>query len=267
MEISAIASGSSGNCIYVSSGGTGILIDAGITGKRIVSNLQELACTPERDLQAILVTHEHHDHVSGVGVLARKFGLDVWANTPTWEGMKPYVGRIPEKQQKVFTSSNSFVIGDLQVTAFRTSHDSREPVGFLIDNGQKKLAVATDTGVMTSQMLTELKEAEYLILEANHDLAMLQGGRYPWPLKKRIMSDQGHLSNAASAAVVEFLVRHGKVCQGGVALGHLSQENNRPELALDTVCSRLTQAGIIPGRDVKVGLARRDRRTALFQAG
>ncbi|MBO8125756.1 MAG: MBL fold metallo-hydrolase [Firmicutes bacterium] len=266
MEFSAIASGSSGNCIYVKSKSTAILIDAGITGKRIVQNLSELGSCAE-DLQAVLVTHEHRDHISGVGVMARKFGLAVYANGSTWAGMNPYIGPIPERQKKIFESGSVFCVGDLEVTTFRTSHDSRESVGFIIDDGKTQLAIATDTGVLSPEILGKLKTAEYLLIESNHDLTMLKEGRYPWHLKKRIMSEKGHLSNKAAAACVEFLVKHGRVSQGQVLLGHLSQENNLPDLALKETTSRLLKAGIKPGSDVRVGLALRDRRTALYKAG
>lgn len=267
MEFSAIASGSSGNCIYVSSRGTGILIDVGITGKRVLANLAELEVEARSNLQAILVTHEHKDHISGVGVVARRCGLDIWANGPTWEGMRPFIGEVPQERERVFVSGTSFAVGEIQVTSFRTSHDSAESVGYLLDDGSTRLAIATDTGVLTPEVLKVLKEAQYLLIESNHDLAMLQGGRYPWYLKKRVMSELGHLSNGAAAAGVEFLVKHGRVAEGGVLLGHLSQENNLPELALETVCARLSQAGIRPGQDLAVDLAWRDRRTPLYKVG
>lgn len=267
MEYSAIASGSSGNCIFVRGNGTGLLIDAGITGKRICANLCELGCNPQTDVHGLLVTHEHQDHVCGVGVVARKLGVPVYANEATWHGMKPFIGKIPDDKRQFFRSGETFIIGDLQITSFCTSHDARESVGYIIDDGRVKLGIVTDTGLLTSEMLRVLKSVDELILEANHDLDMLQKGRYPWPLKKRIMGDFGHLSNRAAAAAVEFLVRNGRISEGRVLLGHLSEENNRPELVLKEVLARFDQAKIMPGRDIEIELASRDQRTPLYKVG
>ncbi len=267
MEYSAIASGSSGNCIFVRSNGTGVLIDAGITGKRIYANLSELGCDPQRDVHGLLVTHEHQDHVCAVGVVARKLRIPVYANAATWQGMSSFVGKIPDEQRQVFRSGETFSVGDLQITSFCTSHDALESVGYIIDDGRWKLGIVTDTGLLTPQMLQILKNVDELILEANHDLDLLQKGRYPWPLKKRIMGEFGHLSNRAAAAAVEFLVKNGRISEGRVVLGHLSEENNRPELVLKEVLARLAEAKIVPGRDILIELAYRDRRTPLYKVG
>jgi len=237
-----VASGSSGNCVYVGAGDTHLIVDAGLSGKRIESALSSLSVS---ELTGILVTHEHSDHVAGVGVLSRRFGLPVYASANTWRFFLRHktIGKVEEGLRKVVVPGEPFEIGDFRVTAFDVPHDASQPVGYMFEAGGKKAAVATDMGYVTDTVRGFLREADVLLIESNHDIEMLQNGRYPQALKERVMSSRGHLSNVAAGALLAEIA-------GGkqqVFLGHLSEENNRPMIAMDTV------RGILEANEVGVG--------------
>lgn len=258
MRVCSIASGSSGNCIYVGSDRAHILIDAGISGKRVLAGLSALGLSLS-DIDAILVTHEHADHISGLGVLLRKREIPVYSARETIDEILkiPQLGKLPSD---VFTErgcDTDFTVGDLSVHSFATSHDAARPMGFRISEGRKSMALATDLGVYNDYILRNLTGLDTLFIEANHDVRMLEAGRYPYPLKQRILSDRGHLSNeTAGQLACEVLhddLRH-------IVLGHLSQENNYPSLAFETVCAEITM-GSNPYRaaDFDIQVARRDQ--------
>ncbi|MCR5294289.1 MAG: MBL fold metallo-hydrolase [Lachnospiraceae bacterium] len=238
MRFCSIASGSSGNCIFAGDGTTSLLVDAGISGTRIEKGLNEIDMTT-KDVDGILLTHEHSDHIKGLGVLARRYGIPIYATKGTLEGIKKCasVGKIPEGLCHVIEADAPFALGGLFIFPFAISHDAAEPVGFRIESGEKRCAVATDMGCYDSYIERQLTGLDVLLLESNHDVHMLEAGRYPYYLKRRILSDHGHLSNETAGQLLGRLlndkVRH-------VFLGHLSRENNYEALAYETVCTEVT---------------------------
>ncbi|NLD45769.1 MAG: MBL fold metallo-hydrolase [Clostridiaceae bacterium] len=251
----SLFSGSSGNSLFVSAGRTKLLIDNGLSGKRIIEALISIGETPS-DLSAILVSHEHSDHIRGVGVLSRKFDIPVYANERTWEGMERLIGPVNIKNKMYFNTGREFEIGNIFVKAFPIPHDANEPVGFNFFVGNKKVTSATDIGHMNKGLLSNFEGSDLLLIEANHDVEMLKVGPYPWALKKRIMGDNGHLCNEMAGKVVAYLAGKGTK---HFLLGHLSKENNFPELAYQTVCNILCEKNIDPVNDIYLSVAMRDR--------
>lgn len=250
----SLFSGSSGNSIFLRVNETRILVDAGGSGKRIAASL---SCIDERpgNIDAIVVTHEHSDHTSGIGVMARKYKTAIYANEKTWEMTgAPAIG-IPDELRHSFSVSEEFAIGDITVRPFRIPHDAADPVGYSFFAEGKKITVATDIGHINQALLDDLVGSDMILLESNHDVEMLRVGRYPWPLKQRILSDHGHLSNEMAGKVVCYLAEKGT---RHFMLGHLSHENNFPELAYQTVCNELALKDIRPDVDISMIVARRD---------
>lgn len=229
LSVCVLASGSRGNATYLSDGQTAILIDAGLSGKEIQRRMAARGLDPHR-LDAILVSHEHSDHIQGVGVLARRFGLSVYISKATHLASQRALGKLPGTCS--FTCGRAFSIGSLAVHPFTTSHDAEDPAGFTISCSGAKVGLATDLGIITAVVQEHLKACDILILEANHDARMLIDGPYPWPLKQRIRGRSGHLSNDDAAALLQIL-RHDRLAH--VILAHLSEENNTPEIAMQTV--------------------------------
>lgn len=254
MEYCSLMSGSWGNCHYIKGGNTRILIDAGQTGKRVLANLAAAGLGDGRDLTGILVTHAHRDHVTAVGVLARKLKVPVYATEGTWCQMEEISGPIPEGLKRVVRPMEKWRLNELEIEAFPTSHDALESVGYVVRCGSQGIGVATDLGVFTDQMAEVLSSLECLALEANHDLDMLRFGRYPVYLKKRISGVSGHLSNEdAAAGLLRILcpkTRH-------VVLAHLSEENNTPEKALDCVRGHVASYGGEKNPELKIIVAPR----------
>ncbi len=251
LELYSLISGSSGNCSLVTDGKTHILVDCGTSGKRITSALNDL-CLYAEGISAIVVTHEHIDHTKGVGVLARKLKVPVYATGGTHRAMK--VGAIPENCICHINADVPFAIGDIIVTPFEIPHDSAEPCGFTFTNGITKVAVATDIGEMSSSILSRLYGSKHIILESNHDIDMLRYGDYPFPLKQRILSAHGHLSNESASYAALELVKNGTE---HIMLGHLSEHNNIPELAMMETFNRLSDNGIKVGTDMTLQVAHR----------
>ena len=255
-------SGSSGNALFIGAGETRILIDAGMPGKAIVTALGEIGVLPET-LTGICVTHEHSDHVKGVGILSRKYRLPVYANERTWNAMARSVGEIAPWNRRTFTDGEDFFIGGLSVFPFSIPHDAADPVGFRVYCGGRSVATATDMGYVKKSVLQALNGTDVLLLESNHDPDLLrQNPHYSLYLKQRILGNHGHLSNAASAEALLKLYETG-VRQ--VLLGHLSAENNTPELALSTAIERLSREGVRMDEDIGLGIAWRDRVSAKFE--
>jgi len=253
-----LASGSSGNCIYVGSGQTGLLVDAGLSGKETLRRLEALQLSPSR-VRAICVSHEHNDHTSGLRALQRKYGLDLFANAGTIEALN----RSPDMQDiqwKVFSTGFAFAVGDLTVEPFAVSHDAFEPVGFVVAAGRERVGIATDIGIATGLVRERLKGCRVLVIESNHDERLLQEARRPWHLKQRIAGRQGHLSNTSAGRLVCELA--GPELER-VFLVHLSEECNRHDLAMKTVQQILAQAG---HARIRVSLTYPDRISDVWRA-
>ena len=240
MRFCSIASGSSGNCIYVGSDTTHLLVDVGISGKRVKEGLEKLGVKPE-ELDGIFITHEHSDHISGLGVLARKYGIPIYGTKGTLEAIRQSssVGRIDEGLFSEIKADERVMIKDLGLNPMRISHDAAEPVAYRISHGKKQLGIVTDLGCYNDYIVEGLKGMDALLIEANHDVNMVQVGPYPYSLKKRILGDRGHLSNELSGKLLCRLL-HDRMQT--VVLGHLSKENNLPELAFETVRVELIMA-------------------------
>ena len=255
MKLCSIASGSSGNCIFAGSETTSLLIDAGISGKRVEAGLAVLDRSA-KELDGILVTHEHSDHIQGLGVLARRYGIPIYATDGTIQAMQQTksLGKFPEGIFHTIHADDTFMLGDIAVHPFTISHDAAEPVGYNVFSGEKKITLATDIGHVTDTIRESIEDSDVLLLEANHDVEMLKKGGYPWSLKQRILGENGHLSNHTAGRLLAEVMT-GKMKY--VFLGHLSEENNNPHLAYETVEEILRNNRIEVGTHVKMDMASR----------
>lgn len=238
MNLCSIASGSSGNCIYTGTDNTGILIDAGISAKRIEQGLASIDRNI-KEIKGIFVSHEHSDHIKGIGVLARKHQIPIYGTKGTIEAIKQCtsLGKIDEDLYHVIRAEEQVQIDDLVVKPFAISHDAAEPVAYRMECGEKSAAIATDLGFYNQNIVDKLQNLDVLLLESNHDIHMLQVGAYPYPLKQRILSDRGHLSNESAGKLLCHLLHDDLKA---VFLGHLSKDNNYEELAYETVKLEIT---------------------------
>ncbi|MCR5419996.1 MAG: MBL fold metallo-hydrolase [Lachnospiraceae bacterium] len=258
MQLLSIASGSSGNCIYVGSDNTHLCVDVGISGKRIEEGLNSIGLKTS-ELNGILITHEHADHIAGLGVIARRYGLNIYATKGTIEAIKGNrnLGRIPEELFKTIEADKPFMVNDLKVNPVKISHDAADPVAYRIGNGSKAVGVLSDLGKFTDYTVDNFCGVDALLLEANHDVNMLQVGKYPYQLKCRILGDKGHLSNETSGRLLNRLL-HDNLKM--VLLGHLSHENNLAELAYETVrLEVLMSDNKYKPDDFKIRVAARDK--------
>ena len=257
MELCSIASGSSGNCICVGSDTCHLLVDAGISGKRIEAGLHSMDVKTE-ELQGILITHEHIDHIAGLGVLSRSHGIPMYATKGTIAaiGNVKSLGKVDMSLFHVVEPGVEFSIGDITVEPISVSHDAADPVAYKFSRQGKAMAVITDLGTYDEGLVEKLKGLDVLLLEANHDVHMLQAGSYPYPLKRRILGDRGHLSNELCGRLLGEVLHDGFQA---VILGHLSKENNYPDLAYETVRLEVTM-GENPyrGDDFPMYVANRD---------
>ena len=260
MRVVTLASGSSGNCIYVGTDDCHLIVDAGISGKRIENGLNAIGLKTS-EMDGILVTHEHSDHIGGLGVVTRKYGLPVYATKETIDAIlhTPSIGTVDESLFHPIEPDMEFSIKDIMVQPFSISHDAANPVAYVMESDHKKAAIATDMGKYDDYIVDKLQGLDVLLLEANHDSRMLQAGSYPYPLKRRILGERGHLSNEASGQLL------GKVLHDNmkkVILGHLSKENNYAELAYETVRLEVT-LGDNPydGSDFPIVVAKRNEVT------
>lgn len=247
-QYSILASGSSGNCFYLETPKKKILVDAGLSGKKIMSLLAEIDRKPE-DIDAILVTHEHSDHIHGIGVLARKYGMDIYANELTWQAMDSKLGKIDVAQKHIFELGSTKTFGDLDIESFGVSHDAASPQFYRFMKDDKSFVMLTDTGYVSDRMVGIVENADAYLIESNHDVEILRAGSYSWNLKQRILSDKGHLCNEDGAdAMIRSLGNRTKK----IYLGHLSKENNIKELAHMTMVNQLAQADLAVGTDFQV---------------
>ena len=260
MKFCTFASGSSGNCTLIESGGVSILIDAGISMKRIKLGLGECGLTPG-DLSGILITHCHSDHIAGLGMISKYFSLPIFAPRVTARVLS---SQIPSAAPHIipFDPGQDLHIGHLTVTSFRTPHDAYDSVGYVISDGEKSMAFVTDLGCVTDDIKAHVHGVDAAVIEANHDLDMLKNGPYPYMLKRRIMEDNGHLSNIACASLAIRLFESGT---GRIVLAHLSKENNTPSIAYRTVCAALGKNGCVVGEKISVSIAPRAEVSEFFE--
>ncbi|GAA0378289.1 MBL fold metallo-hydrolase [Bacillus horti] len=243
LRYSVLASGSTGNATFVATEQAKIVIDAGLTGKQLEALFAQIGENPQ-ELDAILVTHEHSDHIKGLGVLARRYKIPVYANAKTWTEIDRLCGKIETEQKFHFEQDQRLMFKDLEVHSYGVSHDAIEPMAYCVYHQGKKLSMSTDMGYVSERIKGTLEDSDVIIFESNHDVEMLRMGHYPWNIKRRILGDMGHLSNdAAGEALADIISSRTKK----VYLAHLSKDNNMVDLA------RMTVQQILEGRDIEVG--------------
>ncbi|MFJ7828160.1 MBL fold metallo-hydrolase [Psychrobacillus sp. NPDC096623] len=246
MKFSVLASGSSGNAIYVENDEHSFLVDVGLSGKKMDQLFQEI----DRDikkLSGIFITHEHSDHIKGLGVLARKYGVPIFANEKTWTAMDHLIGNVPLDQRFQFDMETVKSFGSIDIQSFAVSHDAADPMFYIFHENDRKLVLITDTGYVSDRMKGLIKGADSFVFESNHDVSMLQMGRYPWSVKRRILSDVGHVSNEDAAVAMSEVI---DVKNTNIYLSHLSKDNNMKDLARMSVAQTLQSCGVIAGEYV-----------------
>ncbi len=262
MKLRSLASGSSGNCVYIQGRTTRLLVDAGYSGRKIETLMKQAEVDPKR-IDAILVTHEHIDHIAGVGVLSRRYHIPIYANRATWEAMSRKVGRIPDEHRKIFRNAEPFTIREIQVLPVPVHHDAADPVGYTFTAGSEKICVVTDTGFVDEPLLEQMSGADIYYFEANYEDLLLQNGSYSYWSKKRISSEIGHLSNHQSAeALCRLLEGRGEQ----VVLAHMSINNNTTRCCYQSVSEYLEAQGFTMGKGVHVLVAPREAPSPLFDA-
>lgn len=256
IQLCSIASGSSGNCIYIGTREVHLLIDAGISGKRIKAGLDYLQVDPSQ-LDGILITHEHSDHISGLGVMARKYHIPIYLTQKTWNTLKHFktIGIIDESLLRFIQPDSSFIIKDCEITPFKTFHDAVDSVCYTFCSNERKVGFVTDTGIYDEYMIDHLRGSHILYIESNHDVNMLQVGSYPYYLKQRILSDLGHLSNELSSNLLREVIDDQLQY---IVLAHLSKENNHPDLAYLTAKLTLDQLFHQTQKTIHLCVAKRD---------
>ena len=260
MEFCSFSSGSSGNSYMVRQGGTVLLVDCGISGKKIFAGLRARGAAPEA-VSGILISHEHSDHAKSLRVVVRKTGCSAFMNAGTWACLHD---KVPEDRQVMIRCGERFSVGEVQVETFALSHDAAEPMGYSFLAGGRKLSIMTDTGYVSDAMLEAVADADLLVLEANHDVNVLQMGPYPYALKRRILSEEGHLSNEAAAACI-LRLHEMKDKPRRILLAHLSHQNNTPEMARVTVSNMLEEEGLLTGGSVLLDVVTRDEISPLYE--
>lgn len=254
----SLISGSSGNATFISDGKTNLLIDCGMSGAKLKDALHSIDELPE-NIDALLITHEHIDHTRGAGVISRRYNIPVYATKGTHLHMD--AGKIADENIHIISDGAYFELGNIGITPFAIPHDASEPVGFTFNADGERCALATDIGRMNDNILDSITGCKYVLLESNHDVEMLRCGSYPFPLKQRILGDFGHLSNDVAAKTALTLTENGAE---HIMLGHLSKENNRPEIAMLESYNLLSRSGVSIGSDVTLQVADRYKPT-LFQ--
>lgn len=254
MKFCSLYSGSSGNSIFIASDNTRVLIDAGLAGKKIDEALKHIG-EEASSIDGIFITHEHIDHIKGVGVLSRKYDIPIYANDNTWAVMEKNIGKIKEHNIRIMDRRSSITINDLEIRSFNIPHDAIAPVGYTVSYAGKNASVVTDFGVFTEEIRDNIIDSDIILLESNHDVNMLRMGPYPYKLKLRVLGENGHLSNEDCGSAIVSLLKNDKKKQ--IVLGHLSGTNNHPDLAYQTVVDVLSANGIRPGDDVILQLASR----------
>lgn len=249
-RFATLCSSSKGNCSYIGTATHGILVDAGSSAKQLDLSLAQLQLDPTA-IDAIFVTHEHTDHVNGIRVFASRYEIPVYASPGTckaMEGMEIFNGKFP-----AYAMTNEVHLGDITVSAFRTSHDAKQSTGYVVDLGERRVGICTDTGIVTDEIRHNLKDCDLVLLESNHDPDMLAYGPYPLPLRRRIQSDTGHLSNETCAETAAFLLNNCRTKR--FFLGHLSQKNNTADKAIACTKTAFDRMGAIADRDFTLAVA------------
>ncbi len=262
LEFCSFASGSSGNCYLVRSDSTSILVDVGIAGKHILSGLKECGMEPT-DVDGILLTHEHTDHVKSIRMLGRKASnAEIYSTAGT---LNSVIDKLPEERSTAIDRNEHFMVGEIEVQAFPISHDAADPVAYSFQCGKKKLTIMTDTGIVTEDMFHQLETSDSVVLESNHEVNILRVGPYPYPLKQRILGDHGHLSNeTAGNTVCRYLEAHRGDDMPKIVLAHLSHQNNTPEQAYLTVRNILFEDDYYVGKDLNLSVAKRSEPTPII---
>lgn len=242
MKYISLSSGSCGNCHYISNQDTKLIVDAGLSGKKAIEHLAHHNETLE-GLNGIFVTHEHFDHIQGVGILSRKFDAPIYATKKTWEEMHKHIGKIKDHHIGMFVAGDTLGINSIEIGTFSISHDAVDPVGYTFKSKEQKIAVVTDIGQVTDQVYNSIKGADIAVIESNYDPQMLNYCSYPYSLKQRIRSETGHLSNEEAGYLAAALVKSGT---RKLLLAHLSKESNMPQIAFQTVAGILAQQGFTP---------------------
>jgi len=257
LKFCSLYSGSSGNSSLVQSKDINILIDAGVSGKKIVDALASINVGIE-NISAILITHEHIDHTQSISTLSKKYNIPVYANKKTWEAMKDKKAKILENNIRYFNTNTSFTLNDVTIIPFNIPHDAADPCGFSICDSDSKISIATDIGHMTNSILDNIKNSDFLLLEANYEPDVLKCSSYPFHLKQRIASPIGHLSNIEAGKTINYLADFGVK---NIMLGHLSNENNFPELAYKSVLEQ------IENKELTLNVASRFEPSEFFNVG
>lgn len=261
LQFCSFASGSSGNCYLIKNQNTALLIDAGISGKKIFNGLEKTG-TPFESVKGLLVTHEHIDHVKSLPIVTKKLPqVQVYANENTWENIERPV---PEERRALFTTGEDFYIEDILVRPFPIPHDAADPVGFSIYHDDRQISIVTDVGFITENIFNEIIDADLLLLEANHEREILLMGSYPYSLKRRILGEKGHLSNdSAGECLCQLVVSKRK--KRKILLGHLSRENNDPSVAMLTVKNTLMENNIFTGNELNLDVVTRDCYSNIYE--
>lgn len=261
LRFSVLASGSTGNAFYIESGEEKILVDAGLSGKRIEQLMQQVHLDPN-DLSRILVTHEHSDHIKGLGIMARRYNLPIYANEKTWQAMEGQLGKLSVDQKFLFNMEETKSFGGLDVESFAVSHDAADPMFFTFHQNGKKVALVTDLGYVSERIKKTVEDADAYIFESNHDVSMLRMGRYPWNVKRRILGDSGHVSNEDCAlALTDILSDRTQ----RIYLAHLSLDNNMKDLARMSVEHILKERGFEVGSRLELHDTDPSEATPIFE--
>ncbi|MGP4059608.1 MBL fold metallo-hydrolase [Halobacillus sp. H74] len=248
LKFSVLASGSTGNAFYIESGEEKILVDAGLSGKKIEGLLEQVNVDPH-SLSRILVTHEHSDHIKGLGIMARRYNLPIYANEKTWDAMEGQLGKLSLDQKFHFSMEETQTFGGIDVESFAVSHDAADPMFFTFHQDGKKVALVTDLGYVSERIKKTVEGADAYIFESNHDVSMLRMGRYPWNVKRRILGDSGHVSNEDCAlALTDVITDQTK----RIYLAHLSLDNNMKDLANMSVKNVLEERGFELGTRIQL---------------
>ncbi|USQ69915.1 MBL fold metallo-hydrolase [Companilactobacillus allii] len=248
LRVSVLVSSSSGNVTYIETPKHHVLVDAGMSGKKIKESLDSIG-KDINDIDSLFVTHEHSDHVQGVGVLARRYDLNVYANQKTWDAMASKIGKVPDEKKNIFEHNKIMTLDDLDIQSFAVSHDAADPQFYKFYHNGKTFVILTDTGYVSEKVQKTIENADAYLMECNHDVEMLRNGMYPWPLKQRILSEKGHLSNDDGARTLMDVIGN-KTKE--IYLGHLSPENNTKTVARTSVTDILEQHDFGVGHDFKI---------------
>lgn len=252
MILTTLASGSSGNSTYISSKNTNILIDAGLSGSKIENALSDINVST-KNIDAILITHEHSDHIEGAGVLSRKYNIPIYATEGTWSVILKKLGKISKENIKIIYPNERFLLNDMIILPFSVPHDATEPVCYSVIYNGIKSCVLTDIGHITKNLIENIRHCSAIVIESNHDINMVKNSSYPTHLKNRILGKFGHISNETCAKLLACIINNKLK---NVFLAHISKENNTEDLAYLTVSNILSEFGIIVNKDVNLHIAK-----------